>query len=258
MANNFNENTIYIGSDEVGKIEPLRRLVFVSAYVDAKHLDKLHALGADRDSKKFKNVNAPAVRVAGQELTDFKEFEDCKDGIYKNEAYGITYAVCTISNREFNKLDEKMNENAILSLYHNRVNLMLYTALKEQGIQAEYIVIDNYMGENFKLFDDYLADIDEVNINKDIAAKVLFEKKAESSYPAVACASVIGTYIEQLWHEKFRAQLREAGGNADCLTFGNTISGVDVEFAELKRVYGSLDAPEVDIRHTAHYKRHMK
>lgn len=258
MANNFKENTIYIGSDEVGKGEPLRRLVFVSAYVDAKHMDKLHALGADKDSKKFKNVDAPAVRVAGQELTDFKEIEDCKDGIYTNEAYGITYAVCTLSNSEYNKLHEKMNANAILSMYHNRVNLMLYTSLKEQGMDVEYIVIDNYMGENWKLFDDYLADVDEMNINKDIDAEVLFEKKAESSYPAVACASVIGSYIEQLWHEKVRAQLREAGGNTDCLTFGNTTSMVDVEFAELKRVYGSLDAAEVDIKHSSHYERHMK
>lgn len=259
MANMFKNGTVYIGSDEVGKGEPLRRLIVVSAYVEEAKLDMLHALGADKDSKKFSNVDAPGVRAAGVELTDFKTFEDCKNGVYRNEEYGIVYAVYSISNREFNQMHAAgKNQNKILSEVHNHVNMMLYKALKEDGIEVEYIVIDNYMGEYSEKFDGYLADCKEEQIKRDTSAKVLFEAKAESSYPAVACASVIGSYIEYLWHERVREQLKGAGGNPDCLTFGNTNVGIDVEFDELKRVFGNLDAPEVDIKHTSHYDRYNK
>ena len=257
MANIFKSGTVYIGSDEVGKGEPLRRLIVVSAYVDEAKLDKLHALGADKDSKKFSNVDAPGVRAAGQELTEFRTFADCKDGVYKNEEYGIAYAVYSISNKEFNRLHAMgKNQNKMLSEVHNHVNMMLYNALKEEGLQVEYIVIDNYMGEYSDKFDGYMEDYKGEQIKRDTTAEVLFEAKAESCYPAVACASVIGSYIEYLWHENVREQLKAAGGNPDCLTFGNTNAGIDVEFDELKRVFGSLDAPEVDIKHTSHYERY--
>ena len=259
MSAKFKKGTVYIGSDEVGKGEPLRRLAVVSAYVDEAKMDKLHALGADKDSKKFSNIDAPGVHTAGMELTEFKTFADCKDGVYKNEEYGIVYAVCSLSNKEFNAMHSLgKNQNKILSEAHNRVNMMLYKALQEDGIYPEYIVIDNYMGQYSNKFDEYMADCKEEQIKRDTEAKVCFEAKAESDYPAVACASVIGSYIEYLWQEEVRQQLKQAGGNPELLTFGNTNSGIDVEFAELERVYGSLDASEADIKHTSHYDRYRK
>lgn len=250
---------VYIGSDEVGKGEPLRRLVLVSAYVDKRYLSKLKEIGADKDSKRFSNIDAREVEIAGTKLTDFAIFEECVNGVYQNEEYGITYAVYSVSNRKFNELHASgKNQNKILSELHNQVNYMLYAALKEQGIDVAYIVIDNYMGQYQKKFDTYLADYTGEKIMELPDTEVVFETKAESNYPAVACASIIGSYIEHLWQEKVRLDLERAGGDADQLTFGNTNSGIDREFRELIAAYGSLDASEVDIKHTSHYKRYQE
>lgn len=249
---------VYIGSDEVGKGEPLRRLIVVSAYVDDdpehQKLRKKHYL--ENDSKVYAGVSDPRIMEAGRSLTDFCTFEDCKDGIYENEEYGVVYAIRSITNRQLNQMHENnCNQNKILSILHNRVNEDLYQEMTRRGRKPECVVIDNYMGEYSYKFSQYLADVEEKKLFDEKDLQIDFCTKAEAKYPAVACASVIGSYIEALWQNKVCEDLMARGGNPDCLSFGNTGAGVLAEFDELERVYGSLEAEEIDIKHTEHYRK---
>lgn len=248
----------YIGADEVGKVEPLRRTIAVAAYISPEHLDDIREMGADRDSKEY-SIDSDEITSMGQKFTPFFVYEECKNGVYTCEEYGVTFSVYGISNKTYNDWHEnpsiKANANKIVSVMHNRACMALYENLIEQGIDAEAIVIDNYMGEFSYNFDKKYVVGETKTITKDSKAKVVFEEKAENKYPAVAVASIIGSYIEHLWQEYVRAAIAAKGGDLEGHQFGNTNTDVDIAFEELKRLFGSLDAPEVDVKHTAHYER---
>lgn len=70
--------------------------------------------------------------------------------------------------------------------------------------------------------------------------------------------SMIASYIEYLWQEQVREKIKAAGGNPEIFTFGNVNKYLDIEFSELKRIFGSLDNSELDIRYRKDYNEKKK
>ena len=238
----------YIGADEVGKAEPLRRLYAVAAYIGEGALPIVESMGATKDSKEY-TIDSDKIIRMGQGLTEFREYEDVKNEVYKTPELEVYYAVEGITNDEYNELHENgVNANAIVSILHNRACLRLNDFLLEKDIVVEDIVIDNYMGKYDYNFAKYIKD--QERKVQDEKPEVKFIEKAESRFPAVALASVIGSYIEHLYHENARMKFTADGGKEDLLHFGNAKQPMMKTFEELERVYGSLEKSKIDFKHT--------
>ena len=251
-------SSIYLGSDEVGKGEPFSMLFAVACYATEEGIAYLRELGADKDSKKFANVDAKEVAEAGQLITGFSSIEEVENKVYANRKKGIFYSVYGLSNTEYNKIHSAgINANQILSIAHNRAQKALYLFLAKENIGAKYFVIDNFMGEYDYLFNTRYLLGEEEPITKIAGTEVVLEAKAESKYPLVAAASVIGSYIEQLYHTSVRDRLEADGVNSDIFRFGNTTSEINACFKEIEKSYGRLDNSPVDFKKTEHYKRYI-
>ena len=156
----------YIGADEVGKAEPLRRLYAVAAYIGEGALPIVESMGATKDSKEY-TIDSDKIIRMGQGLTEFREYEDVKNEVYKTPELEVYYAVEGITNDEYNELHENgVNANAIVSILHNRACLRLNDFLLEKDIVVEDIVIDNYMGKYDYNFAKYIKSL-TVQIRED-------------------------------------------------------------------------------------------
>lgn len=192
----------YIGSDEVGKIEPLKQLIVVAVHVKADMFDKMRALGVD-DSKKIPTK----ISKIGKTLTGFDSFEQFESGkVYENEEYGLTYCPYILSNAEYNKYHEAgINANEVLTRIHNEANLRLLQHLEAAGITITDIVIDDYMnGYGTKNFIKYLGmnGYDAPKLTEIPGLKLTFETKADGTYKEiVGTASDICAYLDGLWQE---------------------------------------------------------
>lgn len=249
----------YIGQDEVGKGEPFRIPIVVSAYLNGNHMDELKKLSAIRDSKNYGLDTDKCVKI-GSELTHFTDYGECKNGVYVNEALGITYSIYPIDNDYYNKLhDDKMSANKILAIMHNRAGFNLANHLAKQGIVIKDVVIDNFLGvtnasDNYGKYvsnEKYRLDTSGVNMH--------YITKAEGKYPAVAVASNIANYIEQLYVNHTRDSIRSKGGDLDAHGFSNGTEDVQYAFDEIVRVYGYLDSPEIEekFKHTVYYENYI-
>ena len=249
----------YIGQDEVGKGEPFRIPIVVSAYLNGNHMDELKKLSAIRDSKNYGLDTDKCVKI-GSELTHFTDYGECKNGVYVNEALGITYSIYSIDNDYYNKLhDDKMSANKILAIMHNRAGFNLANHLAKQGIVIKDVVIDNFLGvtnasDNYGKYvsnEKYRLDTSGVNMH--------YITKAEGKYPAVAVASNIANYIEQLYVNHTRDSIRSKGGDLDAHGFSNGTEDVQYAFDEIVRVYGYLDSPEIEekFKHTIYYENYI-
>jgi len=101
------------------------------------------------------------------------------------------HSVLILDNLKYNEVHQKYNLNAIKAQMHNQA----YINLKNKGYsipKAAYVdqfcSVDSYY--------EYLKD------KQDIYHDLIFETKAESSYPAVAVASVISRYTFLKYMEK--------------------------------------------------------
>lgn len=259
VTEGYNKTEKLIGSDEVGKIEPLRRLIVVAAYVPEGSMDKIIEMGAGQDSKN-KDIDSAAVTRIGRELTEFQTYSDCKNGVYYNKTYDISYSVQGITNKEYNDMKEKKsyNANKVLSILHNRANYELYQSLSDKGIAVEKIIIDDFTDGSEKNFrEKYLNGIHPQIYDLENTT-VCLEKKAESKFPTVGCASIIGSYIEQLWHQYVRQAVENEGGDAGAIHFGNATEPCKHTFKILEECFGSVDNDMVDIKHTSYYDEYMK
>ncbi len=251
----------YIGQDEVGKSEPFRRIIVVSAYLDDNHMDELKAIGATNDSKNY-GLDTDKCIMIGKELTDFESFTECENSVYENEKYGITFSIYSISNGYYNELHEKegkINANKIIAIMHNRAGFNLCNHLAKKGIRIKDVVIDNFMGKNDcdKLYAKY-ASYEKYRLDKS-GVHMHFETKSEKKYPAVAVAANIANYIEALYVSEVRNSISSKGGDLNSHGFSNSKDDVQYAFDEIVKVYGSLDSADIEeeFKHTQYYNNYI-
>lgn len=255
------DTTTYIGQDEVGRGEPFRRIIVVAAYLDGNHMDELKKIGATNDSKNYGLDTDKCVKM-GRVLTHFTDYKEVENKVYENKELGITYSVYSIDNSYYNELheqDNKMNGNKILTIMHNRAGFNLANYLGKKGIIIKNVVIDNFLGvlnasKNYKKYvenEKYRLDTSGVNM--------IYETKSEGKYEAVAVASNIANYLEQLYVDMIRKQIEDKGGNLTSHGFSNGIDDVQFAFDEIVKVYGSLDNPDIEeeFKHTVYYENYM-
>lgn len=253
--------TSYIGQDEVGRGEPFRRVIVVAAYLDGNHLEELKKIGATNDSKNYGLDTDKCVKI-GKLLTHFTDYKEVENKVYENENLGITYSIYSIDNSYYNILheqDNKMNGNKILAIMHNRAGFNLANYLGKKGIVIRNVVIDNFLGvsnasKNYAKYvenEKYRLDTSGVNM--------VYETKSESKYEAVAVASNIANYLEQLYVDMIRKQIREKGGDLDSHAFSNGVEDVQYAFDEIVKVYGTLDNPNIEeeFKHTVYYENYI-
>lgn len=254
--------TTYIGQDEVGRGEPFRRIIVVAAYLDGNHMDELNEIGATNDSKNYGLDTDKCVKM-GQLLTHFTDYKEVENKVYENEELGITYSVYSIDNSYYNELheqDNKMNGNKILAIMHNRAGFNLANYLGKKGIIIRNVVIDNFLSvsnaskkyASYTEHEKYRLDTSGVNM--------IYETKAEGKYSAVAVASNIANYLEQLYCNMIRDKIRKKGGNLDSHGFSNGVEDVQFAFDEIVKVYGSLESSDVEeqFKHTAYYENYIR
>ncbi len=260
--NTKDENAkLIIGADEVGKGEPFRRLIVVSCFVDNAYYEKVESIGAHRDSKEY-GLDTPRSIEIGKELTGFTSFEECKNGVYRNEDYGLTFYIYSIENAYYNELRHsenkpEMNANKIVSIMHNRASYFLYNDLYKRGIKADRIVIDNYMGKyDYNFAKKYI--VNEKYKLTDVPCELDFEVKAENKYTPVGVASNIATYIEQLYVDEIRSKVREEGGDLDSHLFSNMPEDVERAYKEVEKICGSLEQGEKYFKKSSYYYNYLE
>ena len=143
---------------------------------------------------------------------------------------------------------------------HNRAGFNLANYLGKKGIIIKDVIIDNFLGvsnagSNFSKHvanEKYRLDTSGVNMH--------YETKSEGKYEAVAVASNIANYIEQLYVDKIRRQIKEKGGDLDGHGFSNGVEDVQYAFDEIVKVYGGLDNPDIEeeFKHTLYYENYLK
>ena len=150
------------GSDEVGTGDVFGPVVVCSAIVEEQDYSFIEEKGIT-DSKKMTDTYILSI---GQELMDkFK------------------HSLLILDNETYNKVHETNNLNAIKAKMHNQAYLNL--------IKKGYSLPKACYVDQFCPSCDYFAYLnEEKNIYKDL----IFETKAESSYPAVAVASCIARF----------------------------------------------------------------
>lgn len=253
--------TSYIGQDEVGRGEPFRRVIVVAAYLDGNHLEELKKIGATNDSKNYGLDTDKCVKM-GQLLTHFTDYKEVENKVYENENLGITYSVYSIDNSYYNMLheqDNNMNGNKILAIMHNRAGFNLANYLGKKGIIIRDVVIDNFLGVS-NASKNYARYVENEKYRLDTSGvKMVYETKSESKYEAVAVASNIANYLEQLYVDMIRNQIRKKGGNLDSHAFSNGVEDVQFAFDEIVKVYGSLDNPDIEeeFKHTVYYENYI-
>lgn len=150
------------GSDEVGTGDFFGPVCVCACIVEENEFSLLEELHVN-DSK---------------QLTDNKILEIAPILINK-----IKHSLLILDNQKYNEVHEKYNLNAIKAKLHNKA----YLNLIDKGYdipKAAYV--DEFAPKD--IYFSYLKD--EQRVYHDL----IFETKAESSYPAVACASVIARF----------------------------------------------------------------
>ena len=151
-----------IGSDEVGTGDFFGPICVCAAYIQAKDIKSLKALGID-DSKR---LNDEQIRNLGKIL--IKEFE---------------YSQLSLNNEKYNELiDQDMNMNEMKAKMHNRV---LFN-LNFKHPKTKNVLIDQFVKED--LYYKYVGG------EKEIVYGVQFKTKGESYFPSVAVGSIIARY----------------------------------------------------------------
>ena len=146
------------GSDEVGTGDYFGPVVVVACALTDEILDQVSAFNL-LDSQVLKDDE---IRKMAEKLKSF-----------------VPYSVLVVDNLTYNRIHDKQNMNAIKALLHNQA----YCHLEKKVKMPTLAVVDQFTPEN--LYYKYLKD------EKNIYRSLHFETKAESKYPAVACASIL-------------------------------------------------------------------
>lgn len=165
--NNLKQFNI-IGSDEVGVGDYFGGISVCAVYLTASDIPKLINLGV-KDSKK---INDDKIIEIAKELVKF-----------------IKHDVTNISAYDYNLMYEKYQNTHVIKTYgHYKSINNLINLVKNEKLPLEQIIIDEYASE--KNFNQYLS---KLGIKTNIP-NMNFLTQAESSYLAVATASIIARY----------------------------------------------------------------
>lgn len=184
-----------IGSDEAGKGEVFRPLITVAAYVRPENMDKLIELGV-KDSKDYDKVFEKAKEKfypIGEELTGFTSYRDFegKEGKVIHTDY-VTFVASVLLNEKFNLKFKPGSGNKSGNLHdllrHEHKAALLTLA---GDVSYDYMVVDDF--QDGRHHDMLLKEIDIQ------AGKAVIATKADSQVMAVACASVIAYYLNNLY-----------------------------------------------------------
>ncbi|MFV0254891.1 MAG: ribonuclease HIII [Erysipelotrichaceae bacterium] len=158
----LNDMAYTCGSDEVGTGDVFGPIVVCACAIRDKDIYLLKKYNI-QDSKK---ITDKEIREIGPIL--YRKLSNSLL-ILKNSKYNDV-----IKNNNLNKIKAKLHNHAYLNL-SKKINLDDYKCYIDQFTPAK-----NYF--------DYLSD------TKNIYSNLIFATKAESKYPAVACASIIARY----------------------------------------------------------------
>jgi len=169
----------HIGTDEAGKGDYFGPLVSAAVYVDGESAARFRQLGV-RDSKKLSDKR---VRQLAREI--------------KQAAAG-RWAVTAIFPRKYNELwtqfrREHKNLNSLLAWGHERSIRTLLRAPASRGIQAKYVVVDQFADTHY---------IEDRTERAGVRIPIHQRPKAESDI-AVAAASVLARDGFLQWMERW-------------------------------------------------------
>lgn len=173
------------GSDEVGTGDYFGPVCVCACIVEENEFPLLEELHVT-DSK---------------QLTDNKILEIAPVLVEK-----IKHSLLILDNQKYNEVHDKYNLNAIKAKLHNKA----YLNLIDKGYEIpKAAYVDEFTPKD--IYFSYL--VDEPRVYHDLT----FETKAESSYPAVACASVIARYafLEKMKQLENKYQMRFHLGAGD-------------------------------------------
>ena len=184
------------GSDEVGTGDYFGPVCVCAAIVEEDEFPLLEKLGVT-DSK---------------QLSDDKIKEIAPVLIDK-----LKHSLLILDNEKYNQVHEQYNLNAIKAKLHNQA----FINLKKKGYDIpRACYIDEFAPRD--LYFSYLLN------EKEVFRDLIFETKAESSYPAVAAASCIArfTFLEKMkaMENKYQMRFHLGAGedtNKDIITFVN-------------------------------------
>lgn len=179
------DNSYQIGTDEVGVGDFFGPLVVAATYVTPENLNLIEKLGI-KDSKK---------------LTDTKILE-----IGPIVEKYFLHEVCLCSPKKLVDLKNNgWNMHKIMANLHNTAQNNLLSKIKVNP--STKIYIDEFSNEN--LYFKYLV-TNKPNL------PIHFETKGESSYPSVACSSVLARYhFLKIWekmNEYFKTEIPKGAG----------------------------------------------
>lgn len=212
--NTLNFKCDVVGSDETGKSETFKETIVVAAYIKPgkKHMDALLKLNVN-DSKKMVKTGAknPQKRLneVGKELlsdtrngsptiksyADLKEKLKEKDGVCLVKTEHLIICVTRYSNKDYNNCVHDFNTQ--LTDLHGKVIKELLKNIEVD--EKTYIVTDDFYGER-KTDGNRMRLVKELN---DLGySQVISTTEADANVIAVSCASVISTYLQNLYLEE--------------------------------------------------------
>lgn len=175
-----------IGADEVGVGEMFMPQVFVACYVTRAQIPKLEAMGV-KDSKKISK-------------------KKCCD-LAKKLIKMIPYSCSIVSNEKLNKLYINGTKNITVVEVHTHEKVI--DKLYQQHKKAKHVILDEFCTK--EIFNKYSTK------NNFVDGKLISMPRGESEHLAVACASIIATYFEELEIKRLTKELglEVPKGNSD-------------------------------------------
>lgn len=218
-----------IGSDETGNGETFKKIIVVAVYIDSAHMDyflewnitdskwmtnRIEEVGRELVSTESSKINSyqDFIENGGEQEKLIKrgkknEYTTTISGVIEKE--NLAFCVGMVSNAEYNKATEDgngINKNQLLKDIHRDVIQKLIEA-KGQS-KSCYIVVDDFYSEGEKNKDgkrmQFVKELDY--------PKIVTVIKADRNVMAAACASVISTYIQNLYLRDLKENLENNYG----------------------------------------------
>lgn len=191
------KNNRQAGSDEVGTGDYFGPVCVCACIIEEKDYEYINKTGIT-DSKKM--TDETILDIAPYLINKLK------------------HSLLILDNKTYNKVHMDNNLNEIKAKLHNQA----YINMKNKGYNLpNACYIDEFANEN--LYYSYLKN--ETNVFHNLT----FETKAESKYPAVACASVIARYafLQKMkeMEQKYKMSFHKGAGedvDKDAISFVNT------------------------------------
>lgn len=189
-----------MGSDEIGNGDIFKPIIVTAAYVEPEMMESLLKLNV-RDSKQINTEKEMAA--IGEALTEIHDFSEVSDGTVVKTEY-LTFCSKVLSNEEFDKYQreaEEKNKNDLLREFHaDVVNALI------EACHPDYIIVDDFMKGNEEKHKEFLT---MLHFEDD---KVFLRQKADGLNMAVSAASIISSYLGNLYLQQLNAQLKQTYG----------------------------------------------